>query len=152
MTRVAIANPEHAPYGRAAQAALERAGVLEKVRPKLVLGDSVSQALQFVQSGSADAGIVALSLATGRAAASAGRRLVLRVRASPPRAGRHDPEGRRAAGRRADVPCVHAGRQGPVGAGALQVTLPPRSTTRENPAAPIPDSRFSFQTRPQAEA
>ena len=60
---VAIANPAHAPYGRAAEAALRSAGVYDEVRPKLVLGESVSQALQFVQSGAADAGVVALSLA-----------------------------------------------------------------------------------------
>jgi molybdate transport system substrate-binding protein len=60
---VAIANPAHAPYGRAAEAALRSAGVYDAVKQKLVLGESVSQALQFVQSGAADAGVVALSLA-----------------------------------------------------------------------------------------
>jgi len=60
---VAIANPEHAPYGRAAMAALESAGRLDRVRPRLVFGENVAQTLQFVQSGAADAGIVALSLA-----------------------------------------------------------------------------------------
>ncbi|MCU1382522.1 MAG: molybdenum transporter, periplasmic molybdate-binding protein, partial [Acidobacteria bacterium] len=60
---VAIANPEHAPYGRAAVAAMQAAGVYDKARPKLVLGENVAQAMQFVQSGAADAGIVARSLA-----------------------------------------------------------------------------------------
>jgi molybdate transport system substrate-binding protein len=60
--RIAIANPEHAPYGRAAVAAMEAAGVHEAVRGRLVLGENVSQAAQFVESGSADIGIVALSL------------------------------------------------------------------------------------------
>src|SRR5258708_8856459 len=60
---VAIANPEHAPYGRAAIAALKTTGLEAAVRPKLVSGENVAQALQFVQSGAADAGIVALSLA-----------------------------------------------------------------------------------------
>ena len=60
---VAIANPEHAPYGRAAIAALQHAGLEAAVRPKLVNGENVAQALQFVESGAADAGIVALSLA-----------------------------------------------------------------------------------------
>jgi len=60
---VAIANPEHAPYGRAALAALKSEGLEDKVRPKLVNGENVAQALQFVQSATADAGIVALSLA-----------------------------------------------------------------------------------------
>lgn len=61
--KIAIANPEHAPYGRAAVAAMKKAGIYEQVRPKLVYGDNISQAAQFVQSGSAQAGIVALSLA-----------------------------------------------------------------------------------------
>jgi molybdate transport system substrate-binding protein len=60
---VAIANPEHAPYGRAAMAALQTDGILDRVRPKLVYGENVAQALQFVQSGAAEAAIVALSLA-----------------------------------------------------------------------------------------
>jgi molybdate transport system substrate-binding protein len=69
---LAIANPEHAPYGRAAEAALSRAGVLTAVHSKLVLGENVSQTLQFVQSGSADVGIVALSLALAPTVADAG--------------------------------------------------------------------------------
>src|ERR1700676_1900244 len=65
--RIAIANPEHAPYGRAAVAALRKAGIYEHVSAKLVYGDNISQAAQFVQSGNAQAGIVALSLATSPA-------------------------------------------------------------------------------------
>jgi molybdate transport system substrate-binding protein len=61
--KIAIANPEHAPYGRAAVAALQKAGIYEQVRAKLVYGENISQAAQFVQSGNAQAGIVALSLA-----------------------------------------------------------------------------------------
>jgi molybdate transport system substrate-binding protein len=61
--KIAIANPEHAPYGRAAVAALQKAGIYEQVRPKLVYGENISQAAQFVQSGNAQAGIVAMSLA-----------------------------------------------------------------------------------------
>jgi molybdate transport system substrate-binding protein len=63
VAHIAIANPEHAPYGRAAVAAMQAAGVYDRVRPKLVLGENVAQALQFVQSGAADAGLVAMSLA-----------------------------------------------------------------------------------------
>jgi molybdate transport system substrate-binding protein len=59
---VAVANPEHAPYGRAALAALQTAGVVEQVRPKLVLGENIAQAAEFVRSGNAQAGIVAMSL------------------------------------------------------------------------------------------
>jgi molybdate transport system substrate-binding protein len=60
--RVAIANPEHAPYGVAAVAAMRTAGVEDVVAPKLVLGENIAQAAEFVQSGNADAGVVALSL------------------------------------------------------------------------------------------
>ena len=61
--KIAIANPEHAPYGRAAVAALQKAGIYESVKNKLVYGENISQAAQFVQSGNAQAGIIALSLA-----------------------------------------------------------------------------------------
>lgn len=59
---VAIANPDHAPYGRAARQALERAGLWEALRPKIVFGDNILQTFQFVQTGQADAGLVALAL------------------------------------------------------------------------------------------
>jgi molybdate transport system substrate-binding protein len=61
--RIAIANPEVAPYGRAAREALERAGLLAALQPRLVTGQSVAQAAQFVESGSAQAGFLPLSLA-----------------------------------------------------------------------------------------
>jgi molybdate transport system substrate-binding protein len=61
--KVAVANPEHAPYGRAAVAALRSAGVYDRVESKLVYGENISQAAQFAQSGNAQAGLVALSLA-----------------------------------------------------------------------------------------
>jgi molybdate transport system substrate-binding protein len=61
--KIAIANPEHAPYGRAAVEALTSAGVYEQVKPKLVFGENVQQTLQFAQSGNAEVAIVALSLA-----------------------------------------------------------------------------------------
>ncbi len=60
--KFAIANPAHAPYGRAAQQALEKLGVWADAQPKLVLGENIAQAAQFVQTGNADAGVVALSL------------------------------------------------------------------------------------------
>ena len=63
VSRIAIANPEHAPYGRAAVAAMQAAGIYEEVKAKLVFGENISQAAQFVQSGNAQAGIIALSLA-----------------------------------------------------------------------------------------
>jgi molybdate transport system substrate-binding protein len=61
--KIAVANPEHAPYGRAAVAALRNAGIYDQVRPKLVYGENIAQAAQFVSSGNAQAGILALSLA-----------------------------------------------------------------------------------------
>ena len=60
---IAIANPMHAPYGKAAEAYLRAAGVYEAVRSKLVYGENVAQALQFVQSGAAEVGLIACSLA-----------------------------------------------------------------------------------------
>lgn len=61
--KIAVANPQHAPYGQAAVAAMQKAGIYEKVRDKFVLGENISQTASFVVSGSADVGIVALSLA-----------------------------------------------------------------------------------------
>src|SRR3989454_3844802 len=59
--KIAIANPQHAPYGGAAVAALRHYGIYEKVADRLVLGENVSQAAQFVESGNAQVGIVALA-------------------------------------------------------------------------------------------
>src|SRR5207244_6917894 len=61
--KIAIANPKHAPYGRAAVAVMEHFKVYEAVKDKLVLGDNISQTAQFVLTGAADIGIIALSLA-----------------------------------------------------------------------------------------
>jgi molybdate transport system substrate-binding protein len=61
--KIAIANPRHAPYGRAALAALKKLGVYDEIKSKIVQGDNVAQAAQFVQTGAADAGVIALSLA-----------------------------------------------------------------------------------------
>lgn len=61
--RFAIANPDHAPYGRRAEEALRHAGLWAALEDKLVLGENVSQAAQFATSGSADGGIIAYSLA-----------------------------------------------------------------------------------------
>src|SRR4029077_16306355 len=70
--RIAIANPEYAPYGRAAVEALRHEGLYERVRGKFVLGENISQAAQFAQSGSADVGVLALSLALSPALKSSG--------------------------------------------------------------------------------
>jgi molybdate transport system substrate-binding protein len=61
--KIAIANPEHAPYGRAAEQAMAAAGVLDAIRPRLIFGENVQQTLQYAKSGNAEVGIVALSLA-----------------------------------------------------------------------------------------
>ena len=60
--KVAIANPEHAPYGRAARAALEHFNLWDALKGKLVFGENIAQTAQFVETGNADAGIVALSI------------------------------------------------------------------------------------------
>ena len=83
VAHVSIANPEHAPYGRAAVAAMQSAGLYDRVRPRLVFGENVAQALQFVQTGAADAGIVALSLALAPAIRDKGRWVELPIDTYP---------------------------------------------------------------------
>ncbi len=61
--KIAIANPQHAPYGNAAVAAMRKENIYEQVKGKFVLGENISQAASFVASGAADVGVVALSLA-----------------------------------------------------------------------------------------
>jgi molybdate transport system substrate-binding protein len=63
--KIAIANPEHAPYGQAAREALQSAGIWEKVQPRLVYGENIRQTLQYAETGNVDAAIVALSLSVG---------------------------------------------------------------------------------------
>ena len=70
--KIAIANPKHAPYGRAAVAAMEHEHIYDDVKNRLVLGENISQAAQFIESGSCDVGIIALSLAMAPAMKSAG--------------------------------------------------------------------------------
>ena len=77
LRKLAIANPEHAPYGRAAREALDALGLWRAVQPTLVFGENVSQAAQFAASGSAEAGIFALSLAGAPGLAGKGRYVVL---------------------------------------------------------------------------
>lgn len=71
--KIAIANPKHAPYGRAAVAALEKAGLYERLKDRLVYGENISQVAQFVESGSADVGVIALSVALAPPMKAAGR-------------------------------------------------------------------------------
>jgi molybdate transport system substrate-binding protein len=65
VAHVAIANPEHAPYGKAAREALESAGVWKAIEPRIVYGENVRQTMQYAQTGNADAAITALSLSVG---------------------------------------------------------------------------------------
>jgi molybdate transport system substrate-binding protein len=63
ITRITIANPKHAPYGKRAEEALRASGLWEQVEPKLVYGENIAHTAQFVQTGNAQVGIIALSLA-----------------------------------------------------------------------------------------
>jgi len=76
LRRIAIAQPAHAPYGMRAQEAMEAAGVWEKVQGKLVFGENIAQTAQMVESGAADIGIIALSLAKFPALAAHGHYLI----------------------------------------------------------------------------
>ncbi len=82
--RVAIANPALAPYGRAAEDALRAAGVLDAVRPKIVLGESVAQAAQLAHGGAVDAALLPASLAGAPALAAAGAAFPIDPRLAPP--------------------------------------------------------------------
>ena len=82
--RIAIANPAHAPYGRAAIAAMKHENVYDQVAAKFVLGENISQAMQFAASGNADIGIVALSLALAPALKGKGRYVEIPTETYPP--------------------------------------------------------------------
>jgi molybdate transport system substrate-binding protein len=71
--KIAIANPLHAPYGRAAEYALRKAGVYDAIKDRLVLGENISQTAEFAETGNADAGILALSLVLSPALKDKGR-------------------------------------------------------------------------------
>jgi molybdate transport system substrate-binding protein len=82
--KVAIANPRHAPYGRAAEASLKHAGLYDQVKDRLVLGENVAQAAQFVDTGAADVGIFALSLAVAPTMRDRGRYVEVLADSYPP--------------------------------------------------------------------
>ncbi len=71
--KIAIANPKHAPYGRAAEAALKTLGIYDQIKDRFVLGENIAQTAQFVESGVADVGVIALSLAMAPAMRDKGR-------------------------------------------------------------------------------
>jgi molybdate transport system substrate-binding protein len=81
--KISIANPEHAPYGRAAAAVLKHYGLYEKVSDRLVLGENISQAAQFVESGNAQVGFVALAHAIAPAMQGKGKYWVVPADAYP---------------------------------------------------------------------
>lgn len=81
---IAIANPRHAPYGRAAIAAMEHFKMYDDLKDRLVLGENVSQAAQFVESGAADIGIIALSLALAPAMSTKGTYWEIPTETHPP--------------------------------------------------------------------
>jgi molybdate transport system substrate-binding protein len=72
ISHIAIANPKHAPYGKRAEEALRASRLWEKVEPKLVYGENIAHTAQFVQTGNAQVGIIALSLALNPALANKG--------------------------------------------------------------------------------
>jgi molybdate transport system substrate-binding protein len=72
ITRIAIANPKHAPYGKRAEEALRASGLWDKVEPKLVYGENIANTAQFVQTGNAQIGVIALSLAVNTELADKG--------------------------------------------------------------------------------
>jgi molybdate transport system substrate-binding protein len=82
--KIAIANPQHAPYGRAAAAAMKHVGLYEQVSDRLVIGENVSQAAQFVESGNAQVGFVALAFAAAPAMRGKGRYWQIPAEAYPP--------------------------------------------------------------------
>jgi molybdate transport system substrate-binding protein len=82
--KIAIANPEHAPYGRAAVEAMRHEGIHDQVKDKIVLGENISQTAQFVQTGNADIGIIALSLAVAPGMKDKGRYFEIPAADYPP--------------------------------------------------------------------
>jgi len=81
--KIAIANPRHAPYGRAAEAAMRKLGVWDQAEGRLVLGENIAQTAQFVESGNAEVGIIALSLASAPALRDKGRYWLIPLDAYP---------------------------------------------------------------------
>ena len=82
--KIAIANPQHAPYGRAAVAAMKHEGLYQQVSDRLVMGENVSQAAQFVESGNAQVGFVALAHAVAPAMQGKGKYWQIPAEAYPP--------------------------------------------------------------------
>ena len=82
--KIAIANPKHAPYGRAAVSTMEHFKIYDRVKDKLVLGENISQTAQYIESGASDIGIIALALALAPSMKSAGKYWEIPADAHPP--------------------------------------------------------------------
>jgi molybdate transport system substrate-binding protein len=82
--KLAIANPEHAPYGRAARSALQTLGLWESLQSRIVMGESVTQATQFVSTGAAQVGLVARSLAMAPELTVSTRHVLVQSKLYPP--------------------------------------------------------------------
>jgi molybdate transport system substrate-binding protein len=82
--KIALANPRHAPYGMAAEAAMKHFGVHDRVQDRLVLAENIAQAAQFVESGAADVGVIALALAVAPGMKARGRYWLVPLDAYPP--------------------------------------------------------------------
>lgn len=82
--RIATANPRTAPYGRAGEAALRHAGLLETLRPRLVFGENIAQTGQFLQAGTAEAGLVSAAQASHPALRQTGVTWTVPPEAYPP--------------------------------------------------------------------
>lgn len=84
VNKIAIANPEHAPYGRAAVAAMVHYKIYDQLKPKLVLGENISQTAQFAQSGNAQVGMIALSIALTDSMQKNGQYVIINPDSYPP--------------------------------------------------------------------
>ena len=82
--KLALGNPRHAPYGRLAEDALKKAGVYDAVQPRLVFGENVEQAAQYVHAGAADAGLIPVSLALSPNLRGRGRAWTVPTILAPP--------------------------------------------------------------------
>jgi molybdate transport system substrate-binding protein len=82
--KIAIANPKHAPYGRAAVSTMEHFKIYDRVKDKLVLGENISQTAQYIESGASDIGIIALALALAPSMKSSGKYWEVPAEAHPP--------------------------------------------------------------------
>ena len=146
--KIAIANPRHAPYGRAAVAAIQHEGIYDQVKSKFVMGEDISQTAQFVQSGNADVGIVALSLALAPAMKTKGRYIRSPYgRLSFDRPGRGNSQVIAEQGSREAVPEIPQGAGYPRADGGLWLHGAKIVPGRSDPTGRAPTSRDGLERR-----